>query len=445
MTEPEIIEALELLPHTINGWRDGYRDYWHATVARAVEVAAVLQNQLAGTPAALGDPDRFMAQTRVCERIRPVIIPDVPLSDAMTLSELYESYYKPARLKDAAPQTVTTYKLVMEKWRAFTADPPLRDITVKTLTRFRDCIARMAGRNRVRRCSTASVHQYLMHVQAILDKAGPPGPRNRDAADIIARPPWIKRPRLDVAFPQIATLDQLDALYRSCVSADKPRLPGIKPPAWWRALLAVALGTGLRRRTLFEMRMEHIDWDKHLIIIPAKHLKTRKPQIVCLSHVALDHLRTIRTDRELVFPWPHTQHTFYQELHRLQTLAGINFKDQFGLHRIRKTTATLLWESNPQAAQLALGHSTDRVTRAYYVAGQGIMAKALDAMPLPAAFTEGANGNGDAGATSAAGNGQARRAMLDQLTTLLRGLGIPDTTQLQIAALAARRPGGPRR
>ena len=140
--------------------------------------------------------------------------------------------------------------------------------------------------------------------------------------------------------------------------------------------------------------MEHVDWQKRLIIIPAKHLKSRRPQIVCLSRVAIDHLRTIRTSRELVFPWPHGDVPFYRELHRLQTLAGIKRSDQFGLHRIRKTTATLLWESNPQAAQLALGHSTDRVTRAYYVSGAGIMAKALDAMPLPAAFLEDANGNG---------------------------------------------------
>jgi len=40
----------------------------------------------------------------------------------------------------------------------------------------------------------------------------------------------------------------------------------------------------------------------------------------------------------------------------------------------------------PQAAQFALGHAGIDVTRQHYVAGDSILARAIDEMPWPAAF-----------------------------------------------------------
>jgi len=459
MTAAEVNAALELCPHAVQEWARRYPKLWKDELSRAMSVSLAVVRQLAGSQAVVEDPDGYLRQARAAQRWASKSgEPLFPARDEMTLSSFYFSHYKPVRLADAARQTVKTYELIVRRWVLLTGDPPLKEITTETLCRFRDCIARMAGRDRVGRRSSASVHQFVRHIQWILDKTGPPGPRNRDAAGIIPQPPWIKPPRLDIQLPRTVSTEHLDALYRSCVSADKPRLSGtgIKPPAWWRALLAVALGTGLRRRTLFELRMEFIQWDKRLLIIPAGHLKARRPQIVCLSRVAIDHLCTIRTDRELVFPWPHGENAFYREFRRLRALAGIKPSDAFALQQIRKTTGTLLWESNPQAAQFSLGHSTDRVTKAYYIAGQGIMAKALDAMPLPAAFTEnmGGNGNGngrgqgDGAAGDIAGNGEPGRKALDQLAGLLHGLSLSPTVQAQILALAAApgpRPTWPRR
>ena len=89
-----------------------------------------------------------------------------------------------------------------------------------------------------------------------------------------------------------------------------------------------------------------------------------------------------------MFPWPFPRKNFYVCFHKLQKSAGIPREEHFGLHAIRKTLGTALWESSPQAAQFALGHSSDRVTQDYYVAGGGLVARALDALPQPAAFAE---------------------------------------------------------
>lgn len=51
----------------------------------------------------------------------------------------------------------------------------------------------------------------------------------------------------------------------------------------------------------------------------------------------------------------------------------------------------MLWEVNPGAAQLALGHTTATVTRECYIRPDDIVARAVDALP----DVTGASGNGN--------------------------------------------------
>jgi integrase len=221
-----------------------------------------------------------------------------------------------------------------------------------------------------------------------LDKAGPPSYRNRDAAGIIPQPPWIRKPRAQEKPVRIVTPQELSDVYLSAIAMNTPRIPGFKPAAWWRALLVVAYNTSLRRRTLFEARMEQMDWVQHCLVIPAKQMKSRRPHVTHLNATAVAHLLKIRTDRELLFPWPHCKRHFDTCFHKLQTAAAIPEHEHFGLHDLRKTHATLLWESSPAAARLSLGHTNDDITRRHYVAPDGIVARALDSLQQPQAFLD---------------------------------------------------------
>jgi integrase len=229
--------------------------------------------------------------------------------------------------------------------------------------------------------SAASVRQIFIHLQAILDKAGPPGRRNRDAAGIIACPPYLKPPRITYKLPRIVPLDDLRDVYLAAVAMDIPRIPGIKPPAWWQALIVVALDTGLRRGDLLSLGMADIRWEELLIEIH-QH-KTGVGNLIPLHPVALKHLLAIRTDRRLVFEWPFGRTHFHTCLHRLQSAAGLPENRHFGLHAIRRTHATLMWQKNPEAARLVLGHGSDRTTRWHYVLGEGIVREAINALPQP--------------------------------------------------------------
>ena len=247
----------------------------------------------------------------------------------------------------------------------------------------------MRGNKPHMRASPNSVRAHLRVVQLLLDKLGPPGRRNRDGLGILDIVPWALPPRQVQRIPRTVKLAYLSDCYLAAVGMDRPKFPGVRPPAFWRALLTVAWNTGLRRGTLFSMRSDEIDWTGCRLMLPAERMKSRRPMVVHLNPAALAALRSIRADRELVFQPPSpawSKSQFYKLFHKLQDLAAIPKKDHFGLHDIRRTAATALWEINPGAAQFALSHTSSDVTRKHYVDGGPLVARALDALPQPQAL-----------------------------------------------------------
>lgn len=385
----EIAKELGVKPDGIRDWRIKYRDLWDKAFDRAMEQNLILVREQAGTAAVLEKPGEAMARERLTDRWAKQHGKQLwPVPDKTTLTAFYATYYRPNCLADNCDQSRRDYEVVMRAWRVFTGDPPLEQITVGTLALFRDCVSKLPNRNRLSYISPNTVRSYLRHLQAVLDKAGPPGRRNRDAAGLLQVVPWVKPPRETINPPRMVSLEDLSAAYLAAACMDRPRIEHVKPPAWWRLLLVLAFNTGFRRRTLFALRMEHIDWQGRKLSIPAEFFKSRRGQNVPLNDVVMQHLLATRTDRQFVLEWEHDWNCFYYELYRLQECAGIPKSRRFGLHAIRKTAATILWGDSPQAAQLMMGHGAMDITRLRYVAGASILRQAADSMPQPEAFTD---------------------------------------------------------
>jgi len=150
----------------------------------------------------------------------------------------------------------------------------------------------------------------------------------------------------------------------------------------------VAYSTGLRRRSLFALQWEWVDWKACRIVVPTSAMKSRRPIIVFLNPTAMEHLRAIRTGPTgPIFPWPFSMRPFWKYFHKLQSLAGIPSADQFGLHTLRRTMATALAGESISAAQLALGHTADTVTKDFYINSASVISQALGRLPMPAAFS----------------------------------------------------------
>ena len=388
-TDAEIAAALGVREARIWEIRRVYSAIWNGleqTIAN--EVATLIRNQ-AGTDAVLEAPDLFVARASICEKWSKASGESLfPIGDEPTLTSFYESFFVPVRLSEAADTTKQTYRDVLKRWRLVTGDPPLSEINVQMLAKFKEHLQRSRGKHPDTTMSASTVAKMMRHLQAILDKAGPPGPRNRDAADLIERAPWIRPPRPEPKPVRVVTLDTLNSVYAAAVGMKGPTVDGLKPSLWWQALLVVTFNTGLRRGTLFKLRWEWLDWEKRVFVIPGHSMKAKRLHVTPLNETAIEHLRMIYSEnRELVFPWPMDQSTFDTYLHRLLDRAGIPRDQHFGLHDLRKTLATALWEASPQAAQLALGHTSSAVTVNHYVSQTGIVANAIDQLAQPSAFT----------------------------------------------------------
>ena len=391
-THREVSDALGVPEKLLCEWSRQHESRWNAEHDRAAQAAVVIVRKQVGTDAVLDDPKTFLRQAMTCEKWcaeRGESL--LPVTAAMTLTRFYSEHYKPQCLFDAKPETCMVYEASLCRWKYFTGDPPLNKITSQTVATFRDCLGKLRGKSPSDlEASPNTVRSKMRCIQTLLDKTGPPGRRNRDALGLIQVVPWARAPKYKHTPRTTVTEQQLSDVYLAAVCMDLPRIDGFKPSKWWRALLVTAYYTAFRRGTLFSLRMKDIDWDNRMIVVPGERMKAGRVHAVPLVDAVVDHLLAIRTDRQLVFPWPHCMRHFHTCFHRLQTAAGILRKDHFGLHALRRTAATALFEHNPGAARLLLGHQSDIITQEHYVGRQSeIVRRGMDAMPQPAAFVGG--------------------------------------------------------
>ena len=384
-TIPQAAEKLKVPAKRIDEWRRRHPDLWRFCRDQAEKNVVEIVKAIAGTDAVFKDPDAFVAMADRADRWAKKAGMDLfPPGSEPTLSTFFESFYRPMCLADARQGTINLYRGTLKKWRFATKDPPVAAITAETLVFFRDFCSKLRGIKSYTRATLATIAGEMRRIQCLLDKAGPPSRGNRDAAGLILTPPWIKPVRIQQKLQRVIPPEALKLLYDSTAGMDWPRVPGIKAPAWWKALLIVAYNTQLRRRTLFEMRMDEVDWEAGCLKLPACRFKAARPMVVHLNPAAPDALRSIRSNRELVFPRGSKSLSWFgTNFHKLLDSAGIPRKEHFMLHAIRKTAATVLAQHSPAAAQLALGHRSLSTTIDYYINPTSIISGAIDAMPQP--------------------------------------------------------------
>lgn len=383
----EVAKILKTSIRNIDDWEYTYPGIWKGFYDDAMERVREVVRAIAGTPGVFKDVDAYVLSAIRCDewttaKGEPLFAtPD----GTLTLPEFYERYYLPMR-----PQGKTTmehHRIVLRRWRVLTKDPPLAEITKDTLALFRDALSKMRGLKPVGYVSPNTVACRLKMIQQFLDKAGPSSWRNRDAMEFIEKVPWCKPPKCMRRAVRIVSEETLNNFYLGCIAATQPQSPDFKPAAWWRAFVVLLYNVGIRRGTAFSLRMRWINWQKRCIVIPPEVTKTGQEQIIPMNQTVYDHLQAIRGEREYLFDWGRDiDRYFYTFFHRLQDACGIPKDEHFGLHQLRKTCATVLWEHNPQAAQFALGHTSLETTASFYVRGQAMLQRAVEQMPQPSAF-----------------------------------------------------------
>jgi len=335
----------------------------------------------------------------------------------LRLREFFDRVFAPQFLVGAAPATLRGYRETLAHWRRCTKDPPLAEITGETLSLLKARLQDPANfppprddrprtlqlelfpirPQRPRRrgrppkpLSRASTNKHLRHIGAILAKAGPPGPHNRDALGVLPTVPWTKPVREYRRLPRAVSDEPLAAVYRACAYARYPRLEEPVGPQyrehWWKALITTALLVGFRRGALLDLQWPDVDLPSKKIRLPAEADKCRSERLKPITSLVVAHLVRIRTPGPLVFPWPQSQSTFYRQWHRLQDAAGIAPEQHFGLHDLKRACGTrLATVASPWAVQHQLDHRSIHTAR-HYINPIEELQRAVERMPVPDAL-----------------------------------------------------------
>ena len=345
---------------------------------------------------------------------------------AMTLPDFFERYHAPIFMIGCAANTLVEYRITLAHWSALSGDPPLAEIDVARLAAWKADLlagpdaARRAGgpgnargasspkrqqelfpmdrRRRSGRCgprrplAKATVNKHLRHVEAILAKAGPAGPRNRDALEVLPGTPWVRPIKCQKRRPRTIDNESLDLLYRTAEIAGKPLLDGVQPAHWWQALFVCAYNLGFRRQALFALRWRDADLRKRTIRLPPEFDKADCERCKPLQADVVAHLERIRGDgrRDLVFDFAgETMESWYREWWRIQEEAGFSKAagNRWKLHDFKRTCGSRLrGVADGWVVKTMLDHASITMTDQYVDAVEGLR-PAVERMPQPETFT----------------------------------------------------------
>lgn len=313
---------------------------------------------------------------------------------ALTLRGFFARYFVPRFLADARPRTIEQYEESIRLWSLATdvsrsitlwADAhsslSLAEITDETMSDFRSWLTvRTSGSRPI---SPATTNKHLRHVQAVLNKAGPASPGNRDALGIIGRTPWCKSLRESKPRPRAIPDDDLSSIYLSCSVATLPVGLSILPCAWWRLAIVLARTTGFRRGALWSLSWDAVDWRSRTITCDAAADKAGRARVKPLHSVAVEHLLASRQPSGFIIPWAHSCSAFQSNWRRIQRDAGVG---PFKWHDIKRACGSSLHSvASPWVVQRMLDHAKLE-TSLHYIDATPALAAAVDAMAIPAAF-----------------------------------------------------------
>ncbi len=152
----------------------------------------------------------------------------------LTLRTFYARAYT-TLIAGVRQSTLDQYEFTLRAWERFAGAICLEAITPLRLAEFK---ASLDGLR-----SPATINKHLRHLNALLAKAGPPGPRNRDALGLLAFCPWTRPLRMEKAMPRVYSFDELDALYDAADVARFPRIEDVTPANYWRGLIVFGYTT----------------------------------------------------------------------------------------------------------------------------------------------------------------------------------------------------------
>ncbi len=295
------------------------------------------------------------------------------------LSDICENeFYKPAVIiegrKVAGIRSSVTVKGQLKVLKQFFGKRLLNEITTESLIDYKLWRLKNESKLLKRSVKLTTVNRDLSIMRKMVRFAYGKGWMLRDIffnAKVIDTASEIERHRL-------LTKDEETRLLASCQGERqieyKRKIKGVEKKVTanicvdnphLKAMIILALDSGMRRGEIFKLRWQDFDFENNLIRIVGTHTKTERERIAPLSNRAKDELENLRkiTTGENPFPFTNIKRSFATA----KRLAGI---EDLHFHDLRRTAITR-WIHQGTSLAFAgkfAGHSQLQTTMKHYTA-----------------------------------------------------------------------------
>ena len=287
-------------------------------------------------------------------------------------------FYKPAVIvegrKIAGVRSYESVKFQINNLRSFFGKRLVNEITTESLTDYKIWRLQTKSEKLKRSVKIATANRELSAMRKMMRFAYGKGWILRDIffnAKVIDTASEIERHRLLTKDEETRLLDScqgerqieykrkikgVEKKVTANISVDNPHL---------KAMIILALDSGMRRGEIFKLRWQDFDFENNLIRIVGTHTKTERERIAPLSNRAKDELENLKkiTTGENPFPFTNIKRSFATA----KRLAGI---DDLHFHDLRRTAITR-WIHQGTSLAFAgkfAGHSQLQTTMKHYTA-----------------------------------------------------------------------------
>ena len=298
----------------------------------------------------------------VARRLDPEQIADrrwkpLPPAEPGTIRHFYETVYAPQRMIGTKKSSRYAYLIHLRMLRRFAKrDPLLTELSDSFVADFFNWLSDKRG------APAVTINSHRARLFALWRYAVDLG--------ILQRDPRIKKLKESRDAPDAWSEEELRRLFDAPLQIRWSRdIGGLPAGKWFRALMLTGYWTGLRRGSLWSIRLCDVDLDKRWLFTPGDTMKNRVGKPFRLGVDAVEAIREIHSDRDMLFPLDINPTTFQKYMRRIIKRAGLPKSRRRActqMHKLRRSVATIATiKRGINAASDLLGHSSLEITRRY--------------------------------------------------------------------------------
>jgi integrase len=274
-----------------------------------------------------------------------------------TLREICDELYFNLNLRIASEKTRYQYAIALRCFAEHLGhQPTIDDLTDNVVTLWMGRLLR-----REPKLSINTVRERVNRILALWAWLARQG--------MVRKWPTVIKPPAPDPLPLALTEEQLRSLFRSA-GKERGSIGDIPADLWWTSFLGFVWNTSERKSAALAVRLEWLNIDAGTVAIPPASRKGgRKWGVYKLWGSLLPMIRACidcQPARQLVWPWPKCDGSYYTSYNRILKDAGIPVNRQTKTHGLRVSHATWLKVAGGDPTR-RLGHSSAETTSRHYL------------------------------------------------------------------------------